>query len=210
MEKIKITAGILAGGKSSRMGENKAFLPWKGSTFLEKIIALFDGFEEVLVSVAEKNGFQEEFISIAETTCYEKMAASLVEDVRKDYGPLEGVYRLLLSASCPWIFLTATDMPLLNRDLIIKIAAIPRENCLAVVLRENGRMHPMCGLYHKEIIPVLEKLFADERHSMQALLERIPVKIIDLEELGLEASILTNVNTPEEYDKIRKEKEVAK
>lgn len=205
-KKIEMTAGILAGGRSSRMGENKAFLPWEGSTFLERTVKLFDEFEEVLVSVAAKAG-------------YERIPVLLVEDVRKEYGPLEGLYRLLLTASHAWLFLAATDMPLLNRELINRIIAdeavleepeavsetVQQKRIRAIIPKSGGRLHPLCGLYHRDILPVLEELFLEERHSMQALLERIPIKVVDLEEMGMKGDVLANINTPLEYKKVKEQ-----
>lgn len=216
-EKIPMTAGILAGGKSARMGENKAFLSWKGTTFLEHILKQVKEFSQVLISVADREqltvpvieGGNQPERKISVFSMDEELMPILVEDEKKEYGPLEGLYQLLRHAKYPWVFIAATDMPLLNQNLIKELLMVDRENVQAVIIRENpeqgggqsmsGKVHPLCGLYHVSCMPALEKLFAAEQHSMRSLLSCIRVKYISTEELHVDARILTNVNAPSEY-----------
>ena len=186
IKRIAITAGILAGGGSRRMGQNKACMKWKGQTFLERSTALFKAFDEVLVSVNDL-----EF--------YKDQSYVLVEDVRKGYGPLEGLYQLLSTAAHSWVFLVAVDMPLLSTELILKMAETARDGTEAVILEGNKRMQPLCGMYHKSIIPVLEQMFREEVHSMYELIKRINVKKVQIEQLGFTTDALSNINTPKDY-----------
>lgn len=199
LSRYDITAGILAGGKSSRMGENKSFLPWRGTTILRHELAQLKFFSQILISVAERQEYLE----------LEEQGIVLVEDSRKAYGPLEGIYQLLKHAKHEWVFVLATDMPLVERNLIEQMLTLDRQGVQAVVLQEGERIQPLCGLYHVSILPVLEELFQEEVHSMYQLLNHISVRYIPLEELQLTERILTNVNTPEEYGKLL-EKEAAK
>ena len=78
MMKMKIAAGVLAGGRSTRMGKNKASLEWKGETFLERVLSVCRDFPEIYVSVDKK----EKYVSCG---------AVLVEDEKQGFGPLEGI-----------------------------------------------------------------------------------------------------------------------
>lgn len=194
-----MTAGILAGGKSSRMGENKAFLMWEGQTLLEhlaKLLAAEPEMDELLVSVAAPEEYQD-----LKGQWQEQTRLALVEDVRKGYGPLEGLYQLLAHGKHEWLFVAATDMPLVCPELIRQLQKQPREDVQAVIPRSKGRIHPLCGLYHKSALPVLEGLICRQEHRVRRLLEELSVRYVDLELLGMEASVLENVNTPEEYER---------
>jgi molybdopterin-guanine dinucleotide biosynthesis protein MobB len=181
-----ISAAILAGGKSSRMGTNKAVLLWENDTLLGHAIGLMADFPEVLVSVAKKTGYN--FDSIR-----------LVMDQKKGYGPLEGIYQILKAAAHPWVFITAVDMPRLNRAFIQKMLQQDRRNICAIVPQAQGQVHPLCALYHKDILPVLEQAFSAQQHSLKYLLDKIPHHIVDIHELGETPNRLTNLNTITEY-----------
>lgn len=188
--KNAITAGILAGGKSSRMGRNKAFLPWEGTTLLAYEIELLRDFSQIVVSVADEEAYEP----------LKQMGVTLVEDVRNGYGPLEGLYQILKQSRQEWVFVTATDMPMLNTALIEAITAVERNSVQAVITKDEAHVHPLCGLYHTSILPILEEMFEEGYHSLYQLLQRISVRYVSLQELGVEESVLTNVNTPEEYE----------
>ena len=78
-----ITAGILTGGKSSRMGCDKALLPYRGETFLAHLAGQLDWCDEILISVGRTGG--------------EALApwGTLVRDELEGFGPVEGIYQLL-------------------------------------------------------------------------------------------------------------------
>lgn len=193
----KFSAGILAGGKSRRMGRNKALLAWQDSIFLEHFIHMYekiDSCSQIMVSVAEEDTYRRLFLEKQIKNC------RLLSDVRQEYGPLEGLYRLLLAAENPWVFVSATDLPLLDAGFVEKLYAQRREGIWAVIPRTGERVHPLCGLYSRQVLPVLEQLFERGDHKVMCLLEGIPVQYIEVE--SHEAEVLQNVNTPEEYEKI--------
>ncbi len=193
-----MTAGILAGGKSSRMGENKAFLKWEGQTLVEhlaRMLAAEPAIDFLLVSVADAEEYQDM------RRCWqERTQLNLVEDVQKGYGPLEGLYQLLSHGKSEWLFVTATDMPGICPRFLQQMLDQPREGVQAVIPRSKGRIHPLCGLYHKSALSAVEGLLCKKEHRVRKLLEELFVRYVDLEMLGIEDSVLENVNTPREYE----------
>lgn len=183
---MAITAGILAGGKSERMGRNKAFLQWEDKTFLDRTAELFKDFSELLVSVDDMK-------------CYQHTDYSLVGDEKREYGPIEGVYQLLKHSANAWVVLVSNDMPFLTADVIQALIHVEREDVQAVVLEGDGRIHPLCGMYHQSILPVCEQFFQEDEHRVHKLLEQVRTKIIKIEALGLSPYLLSNINTPEAY-----------
>lgn len=179
------------------MGTNKAFLDWQDETFLEHIIHMYekiDSCSQIMVSVAEEDPYQRLFSEKQINNC------RLVSDVRQEYGPLEGLYRLLLAAENPWLFVSATDLPLLHEGFVEKLQEMRSAEVWAVIPRTGERIHPLCGFYSGRVLPVLEQLFEREDHKVMCLLDRIPVKYIEIE--LREAEVLQNVNTPKEYEMI--------
>lgn len=189
----EITAGILAGGKSSRMGENKVLLPWEGSTFLLHLCSQFEGFGEILVSVEQ-------------TDFYKGIPYKLIEDVKKGYGPLEGLYQIFSAAQKEYIFVAAVDMPFLNQEFITAFIKMIPFSGDCIITCDDERWHPLCGIYKRQILPVIERMQQEEKHSMQQLLKNVNVEKVHMKELGFSEKVLSNINTKEEYKKACRER----
>ena len=134
---VKTAAGILAGGKSSRMGKNKASLTWNGDTFLHTLIDACRDFPEIYVSVDDREKYRD-------------LSCTLVEDEEKEYGPLEGIYQVLKQMDAPYAVMLATDMPMISREFLKALVSniTGEEDCL--VLRREGRPQPLCSVYAKK------------------------------------------------------------
>ena len=130
---VKTAAGILAGGKSSRMGKNKASLTWNGDTFLHTLIDACRDFPEIYVSVDDREKYRD-------------LSCTLVEDEEKEYGPLEGIYQVLKQMDAPYAVMLATDMPMISREFLKALVSniTGEEDCL--VLRREGRPQPLCSV----------------------------------------------------------------
>jgi len=186
---ITVAAGILAGGLSSRMGEDKPAMAWNGRTFLETVRSACCDFREICVSVDDSG-------KLPGLDCL------VVTDELKEYGPLEGLYQILRTIHSEYVFLLAADMPLLRSDFLQ--AAVSRltgcEDCL--VIRKEGRPQPLCSIYSRRLLPELVRLREHGEHRMRTLFEKGNTVYLDLEELGYGTEVVDNINTPEEYEKI--------
>lgn len=207
MELDNVTLGILAGGKSTRMGRDKALLLWNGRTLAEHVRMQLACCKRVLVSVADAERAQ-------------GVPYPAVADERQGYGPLEGIYRLLAAAQTEWVFVVATDLPLVNEELLSCLlealeAARGDEDgicsgmeragnmgILAVIPCSEGRVHPLCGLYHKCAVKLLLPLLDRGEHRVCAFLDELPVVYVPVEKRGIDARVFSNVNTPEEFRKL--------
>jgi len=190
--KIDVCAGILAGGKSSRMGTNKALLPFGDSTFLEGLLNTCAVFPEVLLSVDRPEP-------------YRHLAVTLVPDEQEGFGPVEGIYQMLRAARSPYVLVMAADMPLLSAPFLLAAAGALRgdEDCLA--LRMGGSLEPLCSIYGKGALPALAGLRREGCRRPRALFDRVNTRYLDGESLGYDARLVRNVNTPEEYEALRRD-----
>ena len=182
-----LSIGILTGGKSRRMGQNKAFLTWNDQSFIEHITGELSGFAEVLVSCREPE-------------LYRGLELPLVVDERDDIGPLEGIRCLLKKASCESIFICAVDMPLVTEELVRFLwkKKDPESDCLAVQTRKQPE--PLCAVYSKRVLPVIETMLSEGEHRLYALLERITTQTVHPEEGDFGEEVVRNLNFYEDYE----------
>ncbi len=182
-----VSAGILAGGKSSRMGRDKSSLVLGKMTFLERAADACKDLHSVCVSVDDISRFKD-------------MNYPMVEDEVKEFGPVEGIYQLLKVSKTPYVLVIATDMPFLNREFVNRLAdcATGEEDC--VILTCEGKLQPLCSVYKKSILPVLKKMREEQEHKVRALYSRVSVRYVDALKLGGGLDLLKNINTRDEYD----------
>ena len=187
----QICAGILAGGKSSRMGTNKMLLTRNGRTFLEHTYDICSVFPQRLVSVRDKNQ-------------YADFSMPFVEDEKEGFGPLEGIRQFLLASDHPYVFVLAGDMPFLTENFLRAFAnrLNPKDDCLVLQTGEK-LIEPLCAIYAVRILPALEQLQKEGIRKPRVLFDRTNTRFVDVYELGFPPEIVENINTREDYNRIR-------
>lgn len=193
--KIKgITGVILAGGASSRMGNNnKALLMHRGGRMIEGIYhTLAALFEEVIIVTNTPQ-------------VYQFLPCRKVPDLYPGKGVPAGIHGALSQCSEPAIFTVACDMPHLNPRLIRHLAERYQGEDV-VIPRSAGGFEPLHAIYGKGCLPALEELLQRDEKRMLSLLPQI--KVLEVEEEELAAFDPTfdsfiNVNTPEDYYRLR-------
>jgi len=135
-----VTGVILAGGKSSRMGSNKALLPYRGGRFIEAIYRQLSAmFDEVLVVTNTPEQ-------------YTFLGCRLVSDLYQDMGALAGLHSGLIHSYTSHIFAVACDMPYLNDTLIRTL--VVRCHKGDVIIPEGGNgLEPLHALYSRSCLP---------------------------------------------------------
>ena len=187
MSPENVSAMVLAGGYSRRMGRNKAELPLGGKTLLEhqteKLRKL--GIRDVMLS-----GYEGQL-----------EACRTVADVFPHRGPLSGIHACLLAAEHPACLVLSVDMPLVPADTLwALIEAHQREGDPGVtVLRHGERMEPLLAVYDRELCPAAEAILRTEKTAIMRLLDACQVRMVDY---AGDEFLLTNCNTPEEFDRI--------
>lgn len=183
-----ISAGILAGGRSSRMGRDKAFLPSPsdGATLIARQAALLRslGIDDLLISgrVDVDYGLPE---------------ARVVFDMVPDAGPLAGLAAVLNAARHPWVLVIAVDLPHLTSAYLQKILTASHGTQGVVPHGPNG-YEPLVALYPKSLLVEIESALAAGRRSLQPLLQAA-VANGKLQAIPIEAdeqTLFTNWNTP--------------
>ena len=192
-----MTAIILAGGRSSRMGSDKAFLKIGGAVIIEREIT------------ALKKVFRDVVVVVSDSKKYDLKSVRIVEDIIKDYGPLGGLHAGLMASGTIKNFVTACDMPFLNEDVIRYVMGMSGGRDI-VVPKIDGKLHPLFGVYSKACIPVIEEMVKEGLHRVSGLYDRLETRFISkkaIEKLDTEVKSIININTKEELSAcLREEK----
>jgi len=192
--KLKATGILLAGGKSSRMKKEKAFLEINGRTLAERSLEVLQTvFSEVIISSNKPEGFAHFDVPI-------------IQDEVLDRGPLEGLYQGLKAAAYDEVFFVACDMPFLKIDLIRSLAKwIPDYD--VVVPKLKSGLHPLHAYYHRRCLPLIKKNLEAGRLKIIDFYPACSVKYVEEQELeGFSdlINIFYNVNTPADWAAIHK------
>ena len=207
-----VCAVILAGGKSSRMGRDKASLTLGHKTFLQRIAAELDacGFQEKYVSLGSgsRYGMHEEESGTGTGEKTEILIPggwSVLRDRYRDCGPLGGIHAALSSCRAEWALFVSCDTPLYRRELAeLLISKIPGPQLL-IPVTPDGRWHMTCALWRRTLLPEVEAQLksGDYRLRKLCLKDGGPspgTVLVHLEgEQAAFAEMLNNINTEEDY-----------
>ena len=134
---MNFSAVILAGGKSSRMGCDKAFLEIGGQSLLARQIEL-----------VRDAGADEVFVSGREEVTYSQFGCVVLRDKFPDAGPLAGIERALAAASASLLLVLAVDLPAMNAGLLRQLMTQCSE-AVGVVPTFSGHVEPLAAVYPK-------------------------------------------------------------
>lgn len=175
---------ILAGGKSSRMNYNdKAFLKLKETTMIQKI--LDDTLE-----------FGQQIIISNELEKYKEFRIDTYKDILESKGPLAGIHVGLLNSKYDFNLVVACDMPNLNKEFLNFLGNIKTEKD-AIVPKIGDHVQPLCSVYKRNIIEVIEKCIENNIYRVQSLYEYISVEYVEVPKEY--EDIFININTPGQY-----------
>lgn len=181
-----VSAVILAGGASSRMsGNDKALLCYQGESFLVRLTKELSCCGEVLVSVDRHNR-------------YPNSPVKEIVDARRNCGPLSGVCTVLQKCRFPLLLTVPCDLPRYKISLASRLLQAYTPDVDAVAIRDYfNTIHPLCALYARSALPLLQEQLESGSYRMRDALEVIKTTFIvaDYHEMKM----LQNINTPEDF-----------
>lgn len=181
-----ITAVILAGGKSSRMGRDKALLRFGDRTFLENMIRLVSPFvKTVLISSGNPE--------------HARFGVPVIGDEIPDAGPMGGLVSAGSHSDTDFIFLFSCDIPLLQPSVLQKLIGSTDPTLDAVVPTHGGTTEPLCALYHRRTLELFRDRLQKGKLKMREVLDHLKVLYIEFPEQN-EGAYLRNVNTPNDLE----------
>ena len=182
----KITGIVLAGGKSSRMGQDKGLMLYHGKAMVTHVM------EQLQPCV-------DELLIVANTPAYGQFGYPIVADLVEAAGPVGGIYTGLAAASTELIFFISCDTPFITEEAIRKVIAQAGDAAVAVATLE-GQMQPLFGLYRKSTTVRFRESLRQERYKLQAVIREMNHRLVPLDGLTRQyPHLLHNINTPEEF-----------
>lgn len=189
MEKVsEFGALVLCGGKSQRIGTNKAYLLKDNQTFINIILdKLLKIFNEVIIAVDES----QKYTQIIDNRVL------VVEDSKSYSGPLEGLFQGLKKTKKDYLFVCGCDMPNIREDCI-KELALYVDGINECVLPFFGKPQILHGFYRRDLYV---KIGEGDYSSIKALLNSAKVKYISKFDCNIKESII-NINTTRDYENL--------
>jgi molybdopterin-guanine dinucleotide biosynthesis protein A len=190
-----ITGVILAGGRSTRMGQDKASLPFGDETLLSRSIRLVGSVADQVMVVARANqGGVEPFLGLP---------VPVVFDPIDDLGPLAGIAAGLGASTTELNLIVACDMPLVKPAVLRRLLALQGEAdiCLAVI---DGQPSPLCAVYRRAVGAVAQDMLAAGERRVMTLLDRVQTKRVDaavFRDIDPNLDTFLGCNTPEAYER---------
>ena len=191
LEPHSFSALLLAGGRSRRMGQDKAFMMWQGQPLwefqLQKLLNL--GASRVLIACRKEQAIRHD------------RAEFVFDALGEDSGPMPGIARALDVLKQPTLVL-AVDMPLMTSDFLKQRLLTSRHDGISRFLKSEHGLEPLAGLYDPHLLPELKLALTEERLSLSRLarLAHQEGKAEVIEVTDIEQAFFRNFNTLADWD----------
>lgn len=192
---FEIEGFILAGGKSSRMGRDKARLRLNGETFVARVAHALGAITSHVRLVSARPDSAE-------------LGLPIVPDLFPQCGALGGLHAALAACRAPWAAIVSCDLPFVTGELWRRLATLRTHECDAVApMQADGHAQPLCALYAPAAcLARVEQMLCAGELRPRVLLQQVrtrwvtPAELADLPDAGL---LFMNINTPDDYDAAR-------
>jgi molybdenum cofactor guanylyltransferase len=177
---MQLSGFVLAGGKSTRMGQDKALLDWHGQTLLDHMVGL-------LRSVADP---------------VHVVGRHPLPDRLPGLGPLSGIATGLATSSTDANLFVAVDLPLLTQDFLKYMHSRIEHSSHPLVVCKIRSEFPLCIGIWRPMLPEIKRRLSGGNLSVRAMLETLYTEVISevqLNELGFDVSMFRNINTEDDY-----------
>jgi len=180
-------AVIIAGGKSSRMQEDKALLPFGDFPSLAEYQygRLSKLFSKVYIS-AKEDKFDFE--------------VDIIKDVNKVSSPLVALVSIFETLDVDEIFVLSVDAPFVEKVVIEKLYEIEKSKFDIIVAESKHGVEPLCAIYNRSFLAKAKIALKNNQHSLQSLINDLEVKKVLIEE----ERYFMNLNYPKEYEEAKK------
>ncbi len=182
-----ITGAILAGGQSTRMGQDKALLTLNGKSFIQRIA---EELQKIFTDVIVISDF---------AGCYDFLHLPVYGDIYKNCGPLSGIHSALVNSNSKSVFVASVDLPLASCVLMKYI--IDRSHAEDTTLFfVDDRIQPLFGLYNRTCLPILINHLEEKQYSVQYFIKNIHSNILPASPEFIK--LLFNINTRNDYSNL--------
>jgi molybdopterin-guanine dinucleotide biosynthesis protein A len=189
-----VSVFIQVGGRSSRMGQNKALLPLSGQTCIERVLAVANHISPQVTIVTN------------DPQPYQFLGCPLISDTYRGIGPLGGLHAAVQHAPTHWALILACDLPFITVGLLRHLIQQADAYDAVVPRSEDGRFQPLCALYARSCLAEVVRLIESGEAKPRALFSRVKTRIVEWSEInslpGAELFFF-DMNTPESYEQAK-------
>jgi molybdopterin-guanine dinucleotide biosynthesis protein A len=179
---------VLAGGKSSRMGVDKAFLQFGGQALLDRALSVVAAVCERVMTVGDPIKFAK----------YEPV----VTDIFPGCGPLAGIHTALAHSSAELNLMLAVDMPFVSTELLAFLFKIADEDDAIITVPRVGKgLQPLCAVYRPAFRATADQALRAGNYKIEAAFSGVSIRVVEESELtaaGFSQRNFFNVNTPQD------------
>lgn len=193
---MTITGIVLCGGRSTRMGQEKASLPFGDETLLQRAVRVLGGVTDEVIVVARGEqaiaGGGNPFLGLP---------VRIVHDPIEDLGPLAGLAAGLAASTTALNIVVACDMPLVRPAVLRRLVALQGEADICVAVAD-GHASPLCAVYRAGVAAVANQLLASGERRVMTLLDRVQTKRVDaavFRDIDPDLESFVSCNTPDAY-----------
>jgi molybdopterin-guanine dinucleotide biosynthesis protein A len=190
MEQSGVTIAVMAGGKSTRMGTDKAFVQLKGKPMIEHVLERVQGLGEETILIAN------------EPEKYSYLSLPIFGDIYVNCGPLGGLHTALYHAQFPYVLVVACDMPWLNPQLLAYMLSL-RQSADAIVPRWSKFPEPLHAVYGRQCLVPIETNLQSRNLKLISFYAQVNVRFLDqtvISAFDPKGRSFSNVNTPEDLN----------
>ena len=189
---MNITGIILAGGKSSRMGQDKGLMQFNGQSFIEHAVQIVKDICDNVIIIANQNG-------------YERLSIPVYADIIKDKGPAAGIYTGLHYSKTQYNLVVGCDMPFLSSEFLGYLLSQIDEKADAIVPEYENKSQPLCAVYSKGCLYQFEQSIQNGQLKMREIIGQLHTKhvVIDKTAGFYSPNLFTNINTHKELETIK-------
>lgn len=178
---------ILCGGKSSRMQSEKGLVLYQNKPFIEHVI-------EAVLPISEN------ILLITNTNEYDYLKYRKRKDIIIDKGPLGGIYSALANSDSEINLILSCDIPLISTEILLELVAKHHSNFDVSVFEDKERMHPLIGIYSKQILTILKQSFDENELKMMRFLSKVKTQQILVDDV--KSQFFKNINSLAELNEL--------
>lgn len=178
---------ILAGGKSSRFGEDKALYKLDGKPMYEHVAEKLQKVQAIDGIVINTNDKLK--------TSFKNYKVIVDDPEYRDYGPLGGLYRAAKAYPGQALLVISCDTPYVDSAWLDILSTEAKKTGHTTITTDNDRAHPLIGVYqHEALAELLERQLKSKRLSLKAFFENLNVDYLNIESYNLKSTTLININ----------------
>jgi molybdopterin-guanine dinucleotide biosynthesis protein A len=182
--KFPLTCVLFAGGKSSRMGEDKALLPFGSQPTLTQY--QYSRLSEIFTTV---------YIACKSSQKFSFEANFLEDTIQESFSPTAAFLTAFEKLQCERFFVLSVDAPFVDEEAIQRLLQNDKEEFDATIAKSPHGIEPLCGIYHRSLYPHFQKMQKDNQHKLQQLLHTTKTQFVAFDD----AETFINLNRPSDY-----------